>query len=1091
MPADVAESPDVIDLAPPDVLHYLEGNGERMLLDEREASAQFLQEEYVTPYYDRVLVKDKKRYRRFVKDLNQRGLLRFTLHPKEFVGVFFVWKKGRLKMRLILDGRRPNRRFRRPPKARLCTSEGLAEIEVELPADVDPLSPEGVALLRALGLGLGVADVADCFHRMIMPTWMSAYFCVSSVRARDVGLEGHSVDGVVLGQDNEVFPCARALPMGFSWSLWIAQRINEHRMSLCPCLENSELIADNLPPAVFTAEKDSLDTSHFVCVDNLGVLSKDVGEVKCAMTEAGESFNSVDLKLHDFDITEDSKVTLGTQLDLKNLRSAVSLPRFWRLKMGLRHSLRRKTLSGWALEMLLGHCTFCGLTRRDLLCIFSTAYKFVEAHYFEVGTVWDTVREELRMFHGRMCYLTSDWWLQWNELVNESDASPYGNGVCTSQWPRAVVASVGRLRERRRFKLRPGCSARSSALGAAGLESFDAVDDLVDAAEAPGQVTVEAGESVWEVDDGFAEVPVGRLRTDLWTPKLFGKWNFDENILMLDARTLVMALKRVAVSIFGHDIRQLNLVDNMSVCFSFERRRAKDFKLLVQIRRFSAYCLARNIKAFVRWVPSELNASDAPSRIFDPDCKFKHEKVVQQQQQQRQHVQQQQQQQNESVTKRNKTPPRESNKSSVGNSNTPRSHESSSDVPFFCHRISIHNTHERPSVSKTDAGGGGKFCTAARTENSSRADSAYWGGPFFCGAGPGTANEDAAQGAPTCASCHEVAKAVHISADRTVGPERRTAVGSDADPRSFEWKWRFGERERGRNVAAAQSADTAGEEPPSCESFASGRGGPDGGVSGGACRPTEDEAQLYGTFDGFRVFCPEPKGYSTAAREYRGLDEGRLDSGELFRPSVFPRSTGAYGREDNGVVHGQVPIIRSSWILELTPRLAVSESLEATGARTISISAGLGFLVRDCNGDSGHERGHDGGIHIDAGRGILPSSRVPRPREDGFAAASAGHLRVLDDDHRARAFGQDHEDWRDGRQCGARRSSRSMATASLAEDGGGRAERPAVELRLSELLEGLQGRDRGAENPGCAIPSTAFGTVNRSSTEFADAGRSA
>ena len=37
--------------------------------------------------------------------------------------------------------------------------------------------------------------------------------------------------------------------------------------------------------------------------------------------------------------------------------------------------------------------------------------------------------------------------------------------------------------------------------------------------------------------------------------------------------------------------------------------------MLVQIRRFCAYCLARNLKPAIRWIPSELNNADEGSRL--------------------------------------------------------------------------------------------------------------------------------------------------------------------------------------------------------------------------------------------------------------------------------------------------------------------------------------------------------------------------------------------------------------------------------------------------------------------------------------------
>ena len=127
----------------------------------------------------------------------------------------------------------------------------------------------------------------------------------------------------------------------------------------------------------------------------------------------------------------------------------------------------------------------------------------------------------------------------------------------------------------------------------------------------------------WELDPKFPEIPSGLLHRSLWTDKLCGKWMFREDILVLEARALVKVVQRMARTRFGRNIRQLVLVDNMSVCLAFDRSRCRSVGLLIQIRRCVAFCLARGIKVAVRWIPSELNNADRPSRKFDPETELK------------------------------------------------------------------------------------------------------------------------------------------------------------------------------------------------------------------------------------------------------------------------------------------------------------------------------------------------------------------------------------------------------------------------------------------------------------------------------------
>ena len=79
-----------------------------------------------------------------------------------------------------------------------------------------------------------------------------------------------------------------------------------------------------------------------------------------------------------------------------------------------------------------------------------------------------------------------------------------------------------------------------------------------------------------------------------------------------------MALKRVAMSVFGGNVRQLFLLDNMSLVLALERSRSRRYTLLKQVRIFNAYCISRGIQPSFRWVPSELNNADEPSR-YDTD----------------------------------------------------------------------------------------------------------------------------------------------------------------------------------------------------------------------------------------------------------------------------------------------------------------------------------------------------------------------------------------------------------------------------------------------------------------------------------------
>ena len=134
------------------------------------------------------------------------------------------------------------------------------------------------------------------------------------------------------------------------------------------------------------------------------------------------------------------------------MRSRINPKRLWKVRQGIIGLLRRGRCSGRALEVVIGHATFCGLMNRWLLSVFHAVYGFIYRHYHDAAPLWPTVKEELRAFAGLLFLNVQDWWRQWNRAVTSSDASLSGYGVCESWWDKQLVSKVGRVQERSRFK---------------------------------------------------------------------------------------------------------------------------------------------------------------------------------------------------------------------------------------------------------------------------------------------------------------------------------------------------------------------------------------------------------------------------------------------------------------------------------------------------------------------------------------------------------------------------------------------------------------------------------------------------------------
>ncbi|CAK0900553.1 unnamed protein product [Prorocentrum cordatum] len=163
------------------------------------------------PYFDVTLRADKKAYVDFLRRLMDRRLLGVASESLNLVTPFVVAKKNG-KQRLVLDCRLTNILFAHAPTVEIGSSEAMSAIELE----------PGQELCAAS------ADIEACFYQCGGIGRLSNYFCLPSAPV-EVALElGLAVD--VCGQEfagrERVHPCLVVLPMGWSWSFWLVQRIH-------------------------------------------------------------------------------------------------------------------------------------------------------------------------------------------------------------------------------------------------------------------------------------------------------------------------------------------------------------------------------------------------------------------------------------------------------------------------------------------------------------------------------------------------------------------------------------------------------------------------------------------------------------------------------------------------------------------------------------------------------------------------------------------------------------------------------------------------------------------------------------------------
>ncbi|CAK0903346.1 unnamed protein product [Prorocentrum cordatum] len=213
----------------------------------------------VTPYSDPKL-RHPRAFEEFMSALAARGMLDFSLEDGERVEPFFVTKKNG-KLRLVVVCRRSNCHFTEAGGVSLCTGEGLSAIE--LGADED--------------IFVGGADLSDAFYHMGLPKPLRKYFTFRPVRAASVGCT--EIGGRAVAAHEKVYPRLAVIPMGWSWALWMCQKIHERIVEADGSDPKFRITDKTCPP-------DLSQPCHTQYVDNYIAISTNRDNVKKSVSSA-------------------------------------------------------------------------------------------------------------------------------------------------------------------------------------------------------------------------------------------------------------------------------------------------------------------------------------------------------------------------------------------------------------------------------------------------------------------------------------------------------------------------------------------------------------------------------------------------------------------------------------------------------------------------------------------------------------------------------------------------------------------------------------------------------------------------------------
>jgi hypothetical protein len=188
-----------------DALRDLTHVSSKMLLTGEELEGE-LTKGLPNTYHDPVLKHNRSKYKNFLKELYGCGVLKASDWVKVEVGIFFVKKKNG-KLRLILDARKSNVYFRRPPSRNNSSLAALGNVRVH----------QGDKLYASQ------YDVKDFFYRLAIPWELSKHFGLPAL-SWDEALEVFGEVGIKgYAPGSRIHPYFCVLPMGFSWAFYLAQ----------------------------------------------------------------------------------------------------------------------------------------------------------------------------------------------------------------------------------------------------------------------------------------------------------------------------------------------------------------------------------------------------------------------------------------------------------------------------------------------------------------------------------------------------------------------------------------------------------------------------------------------------------------------------------------------------------------------------------------------------------------------------------------------------------------------------------------------------------------------------------------------------
>ena len=414
--------------------------------------------------------------------------------------------------------------------------------------------------------------------------------------------------------------------MGWSWAMHFCQLVLENLVDevLVEKGQLDGLLRDGLP-SPSTRARRPLGGSY---VDNALLLAPTEEGCNELMRALLGKLRARGLRYHEHVVAQRSVDFVGVQLDLGRAVLRNTPHRTWRLRKSLSRLLSLGQTTPHAMQKVAGHLVHFFTLSRSPLSLLRRIYDFQKLEAGKMHSLSPQLRRELRVAQGLLC-VAHQVDLAWQPCTAAflGDSSSKGFALSVGSVLPEEVWEAARFSERWRFRRRARAAEEEEPLPQGlwrpGQYAHTEVLARLGVALPPAQAR-PARRSLLPAPPGEEEV-VGivpaladaLLRKDRWTRILRGGWARRAPILDLEARVLVMGLRRACRDVASHGTELLSLSDNLSAVCAFTKGRATEHKLRVHTERAAGYALACGVRWKVRHVRTHRNLTDHDSRAAD------------------------------------------------------------------------------------------------------------------------------------------------------------------------------------------------------------------------------------------------------------------------------------------------------------------------------------------------------------------------------------------------------------------------------------------------------------------------------------------